>query len=199
MTQCDMCWQQAPFHSFYLAGDLIFLHYQLQLYSDKHCRNTTSLSTALQNDLRHPIITMQLTSRVNGEIPNRTRICKFHVNTSKRTNLQMIPHMHKDMNSVKNYQVDTLPMFTSTKDVFEKQMSQECPVHLSCALTEHSMNASRQQLLAVSGILSCQLISSMSSRHCVCNYLSYLTCQLYLHSSSFARLNPSFARLNPSL
>ena len=47
------------------------------------------------------------------------------MNTSKRTNLQMIPHKHKDMSSVKNYQVDTLPMCTSTKYVFEEQMKQD--------------------------------------------------------------------------
>ena len=79
----------------HLADNLFFLHDQLQLYLDKYCRNTTSLSTALQNDSRHPIIIMQLTS---------------------------LGFMGK---CVKGYQVDTLPMCTSTKDVFEKQMSQD--------------------------------------------------------------------------
>ena len=45
---------------FHLAGVFFFLRDLLQLHLDKYSRNTTSLRTALQKNLRNEVIMMQL-------------------------------------------------------------------------------------------------------------------------------------------
>ncbi|KAK2144705.1 hypothetical protein NP493_4143g00000 [Ridgeia piscesae] len=90
---------------FHLAGVFFFLRDLLQLYLDKYSRNTTSLRTALQKDLRNEVIMMQLRCLgLMGKFLTGPWMREFYANTTKRTDLQMIPHMHKCMSSLKNYQ-----------------------------------------------------------------------------------------------
>ena len=91
--------------TFHLAGVFFFLRDLLQLYLDNYSRNTTSLRTALQKDLRSEVIMMQLRCLgLMGKFLTGPWMREFYANTTKRTNLQMIPHMHKCMSSLKNYQ-----------------------------------------------------------------------------------------------
>ena len=108
---------------FHLAGIFFMLSGQLQLYLDKYCQNTTNLKTALQKDLRHPIIIMQLQCLgLLGKFLTGPWMREFYANASKRINLEMIPLMHKCMSSLTDLKNNPLQMLTSRRDVFQNTL-----------------------------------------------------------------------------
>ena len=172
---------------FHLAGVLYFLRDKLLKYLDTSCRNTTSLRSALQKDLRNDKLLLQLQALgIVGKLVTGPWMQQLYGNPGI-TNLDTISYIKTCLQYLKSLMDCPLLVFTTCKDIFGIDLDKESDIIRQCLQSNFSlMNAQEKKSLndilsrLITGIIEV-IERQMRVIYPVFHHLWQVKCSLPLH------------------
>ena len=132
---------------FHLAGVFYYLREKLLNYLDSACRNTTSLRSASQKDLRNNKLLLQLqTLGIIGKLITGPWMQQLYAN-QKITNLDSIPYVKTCLQNLHRLKNCPQLVFDTKNDVFDISLDEDSDEVLHC-LQNDVLSVSEKECLA---------------------------------------------------